>query len=100
MTCTCRFVPPSLLRRIAERGSPQQRAAALATLATDQTVRLSRATYQLLENGAHKALMAAGEVSRLRTIYDAAGAEELPGRIVRHEGDGVSGDVAVDEAYD
>ena len=30
MTCTCRIVPPSLLRRIAERGSPQQRAAALA----------------------------------------------------------------------
>jgi Zn-dependent metalloprotease len=99
MTCSCHFVPPNILRRIAERGSPAQRAAALATLATDQTVRLSRATYQLLENGAHKALMTAGEVSRQRTVYDAGGAEARPGRVVRPEGDAASPDVGVNEAY-
>jgi len=100
MTCTCRIVPPSLLRRIAERGSPRQRAAALATLATDQTVRLSRATYQLLESGAHKALMSAGEFNRQRTVYDGGAAEVLPGRVVRNEGDGPTRDVAVNEAFD
>ena len=100
MTCTCRIVPPSLLRRIAERGSPQQRAAALGTLATDQTVRLGRATYQLLENGAHKALMSAGESTRQRTVYDAGGGEALPGRAVRNEDDGPTRDVAADEAFD
>ena len=100
MTCTCRIVPPSLLRRIAERGSPQQRAAALGTLATDQTLRLGRATYQLLENGAHKVLMSAGESTRQRTVYDAGGGDALPGRAVRNEDDGPSRDVAVDEAFD
>jgi Zn-dependent metalloprotease len=100
MTCTCRIVPPSLLRRIAERGSPAQRAAALGTLATDQTVRLGRATYQLLETGAHKTLLTAGEVNRQRTVYDAGGAETLPGRVVRGEDDGATRDVAVDEAFD
>ena len=55
---------------------------------------------KLLENGAHKALMTAGEVSRQRTGYDAGGAEALPGRVVRHEGDAASPDVGVNEAYD
>ncbi|PJJ72416.1 thermolysin metallopeptidase-like protein [Diaminobutyricimonas aerilata] len=36
----------------------------------------------------------------VRTIGDAEGTEELPGRIVRREGDDPTGDVAVDEAYD
>jgi Zn-dependent metalloprotease len=100
MTCTCHIIPPSLLRHIAERGSPQQRAAALGTLATDQTVRLGRATYQLLENGAHKALMTAGEMIRQRTVYDAGGTETLPGRVVRNEDDGPIRDVTANEAFD
>ncbi|QWT23851.1 M4 family metallopeptidase [Subtercola sp. PAMC28395] len=35
-----------------------------------------------------------------RTISDAQGAERLPGRIVRHEGESATADVAVTEAYD
>ncbi len=35
-----------------------------------------------------------------RTVADAGGREELPGRTVRREGDESTGDVAVDEAYD
>ncbi|MFC5679303.1 M4 family metallopeptidase [Aeromicrobium endophyticum] len=35
-----------------------------------------------------------------RTISDAAGAETLPGDVVRREGDDSTGDVAADEAYD
>ena len=35
-----------------------------------------------------------------RTIYDAGGAQQLPGKVVRKEGAASSGDVAVDEAYD
>jgi Zn-dependent metalloprotease len=81
-------------------GSPAQRAAALATLGTDQTVRLSRATYQLLESGAHRALLTSGTVAKQRTIYDAGHGEELPGRVVRSEGAPAGRDVAVNEAYD
>jgi Zn-dependent metalloprotease len=100
MTCACRFIPPHLLRRIALRGSPAQRAAALATLGTDQTLRLARATYQLMESGAHRALMTAGERVKQRTIYDAAHGDTLPGRVVRSEGGPAGKDIAVNEAYD
>lgn len=36
----------------------------------------------------------------LRTIGDCGGTETLPGRVVRHEGGGATGDPAADEAYD
>lgn len=101
MTCSvCRIVPPHLLRQIALRGSPAQREAALATLATDQTLRLARTTYQLMESGAHKALMSAGEVAKQRTIYTAGNRESLPGKVVRSEGAPAGRDAAVNEAYD
>ena len=86
MMHTCHIIPPHLLRRIALNGSPAQRAAALATMATDQTVRLGRATYQLMEGGAHKVLMTTTATAKQRTIYDARGAEALPGNVVRNEG--------------
>jgi Zn-dependent metalloprotease len=35
-----------------------------------------------------------------RTIYTADNSERLPGRIARREGDPITGDIAVDEAYD
>ena len=44
--------------------------------------------------------MTAGEFVRQRTVYDGGGAETLPGRVVRNEGQGASADVAVNEAYD
>jgi Zn-dependent metalloprotease len=100
MMHACRIIPPHLLRRIALNGSPAQRAAALATMATDQTVRLGRATYQLMEGRAHKALMATTATLKQRTVYDAGGAEVLPGNVVRNEGAAASADVAVNEAYD
>lgn len=37
---------------------------------------------------------------KLRTIFDAGQQRELPGRIARTEGERVTGDLAVDEAYD
>ena len=100
MRCTaCSIIPSHLLRRIAQNGSPAQREAALATLATDQTVRLGRATYQLMEAGAHKALMVTTATGKQRTIYDAGGADVLPGRVVRNEGGADGSDAAVNEAY-
>jgi Zn-dependent metalloprotease len=98
--CCCSIVPPDLLRRIALHGSPRQREAALGTLATDQTLRLARATHALMESGAQSALRVAGARTKQRTIYDAAGSETLPGKVARHEGARAVRDVAVNEAYD
>jgi Zn-dependent metalloprotease len=100
MNCHCHIIPPDVLRRIAQRGSSSQRAAALGTLATDQTLRLGRATWQLLDAGPPPALLTGAPATRQRTVYDADGSEELPGRVVRREGAAPTKDAAVDEAYD
>jgi Zn-dependent metalloprotease len=89
-----------MLRRIALHGSAHQRDAALETLATDQTMRLSRATRQMFDAGAHRGLFAVPSAARQRTVYDAQNREELPGRSVRAEGAPATSDVHVNEAYD
>ena len=98
--CGCTIMPPEILRQIAARGTKRQRNAALATLATDQTLRLARATYELLEAGAHRNLLAVPATTKQRTIYDAQNRETLPGRVVRTEGAAATADREVDEAYD
>ena len=98
--CCCSIIPPNVLSRIAANGNAAQRDAALSTMATDHTLRLVRATYQLMETGAHKVLLTGGPAAKQRTIYDAQGAEALPGRVVRNEGAAPTRDVAVNEAYD
>ncbi|MEP7206682.1 MAG: M4 family metallopeptidase [Casimicrobiaceae bacterium] len=94
----CSIIPSHLLRRMAQNGSPAQRATALATLATDETVRMARATYQLLDGGAPSLpLVASG--AKARSVYDARNLEVLPGKLVRSEGTADSKDQAVNEAY-
>jgi Zn-dependent metalloprotease len=98
--CGCSILPPELLRRIAQRGNPSQRDAALETLATDHTMRLARATYELLERGAHRGLLGVPAAAKQRTVYDAQNREVLPGKAVRVEGNAAVADVEANEAYD
>jgi Zn-dependent metalloprotease len=95
----CAILPASMLRRMAQHGTVAQRRAALATLATDQTVRLTRATTQLLGSGP-RALPLGTPAQQQRTIYDAAQRMTLPGKVVRSEGAKAGRDVEVNEAYD
>lgn len=94
------ILPPNLLHHVANKGSAKQRAWALQTLSSDHGMRMMRATYQLMETGAHKSLLTASPPIKQRTIYDAAKGEQLPGLAVRTEGGAPSNDVAVNEAYD
>lgn len=96
----CAIIPPAMLRHIAHRGTSAQRQAALATLATDSTQRLSRATSQLLERNVQHARLSATPVAKQRTIYDAGHGTSLPGKVVRNEGDRRGRDVQANEAYD
>jgi Zn-dependent metalloprotease len=96
----CSIVPPRVLRRIAENGDAEQRAHALDTLSADSTIRLARATYQLLEGRSHQAALSAAPPQKQRTIYDAKNGSVLPGSVVRIEGGRRTKDVAVNEAYD
>ena len=98
------FVPPYLLRRIAEYGDPEQRRRALRALAIDASLRSARLQNAVLRvgiAGRRAALLTVGaEAAPQRTIFDAMGTETLPGEVRRTEGDPATGDAAVDEAYD
>jgi Zn-dependent metalloprotease len=97
----CPILPPELLRRIAEKGNARQREAALETLGIDHTLRLGRATLELLgPPAARHGFFGLAGAQKQRTIYDAHDSESLPGRIVRHEGEARTNDVEVNEAYD
>jgi len=87
------IVPPHMLRAIAQRGDAGQREAALRTLAVSERLRGRRETL-----GAWEVEAPPGE--KRRTVFDARGGFELPGRAVRREGGPGGRDHAVNEAYD
>ncbi len=92
----CRpFLPPHLLRAIAENGTPEQRARALRTLSIDHTLRFTRALPTRAGAG-----LPAPEGQKSRTVYTAHNTDALPGTLVRSEGQPATADDATDEAYD
>lgn len=96
---TARIVPPYLLARIAGADAerfPTASAAARRTLRMDAPRRSARLMLSV-EGGT---LVAELADAPNREIADAAGREELPGRVVRREGGDPVGDAAADEAYD
>ena len=94
------ILPPHILREVAMNGTIPERAAALNTLATDQTFRAMRADERLAPAAPTRAGVLAAEGEKRRTIYSAKNEQNLPGVIVRAEGAPPTGDLAVDEAYD
>jgi Zn-dependent metalloprotease len=96
------ILPPYVLSSVAENGTQEQRRRALETLAQDQTVRAMRAAMPMpvSRTPAGRELFEAAQALKQRSIYDAEHRTELPGKPVRNEGQGSTGDVAVDEAYD
>ena len=95
------IVPPFLLDRLASTDDPRlARAAAAArkTLSVPRPDRPVRTRLRLsIDEGA---LVAEAAPAPDRVISDAANSERLPGRRVRTEDDGPTGDRSVDEAYD
>ncbi len=92
-------IPPYVLDKIAQNGTPAQRKAALRTKSVDTTFRALRMASMAQKSMAPQAPMAAPHVKR-RSIYTAAHTETLPGTLARGEGQPPTGDPAVDEAYD
>jgi Zn-dependent metalloprotease len=87
------IVPEHMLREIAKRGSPAQREWALQTLIASERLRGRRQAI-----GQFVIAVPAGE--KRRTVYDAKNGTDLPGTLVRGEGDPATSDPAVNEAYD
>lgn len=96
------ILPPHILRAVAQNGTPPQRAAAMQTLASDNTFRTLRAGLRLPASAVRRrpAVGLTMEGEKQRTICDARRTQGLPGTVVRTEGGAPTGDQAVDEAYD
>lgn len=87
------IIPPHMLRAIIEHGNPRQRTWATQTLSLSERLRGRREILSRL-------VLATSTGQKRRTVYDARNGFELPGVLIRTEGDPPSGDPAVDEAYD
>jgi len=85
-----------MLRQIVERGSAVQRSRALDSLADAAQMRGQR----MAMSETAQYLTFARAVGKHRSIYDAKNGSNLPGTLVRDEGQAATGDAASDEAYD
>lgn len=91
----CSFLPPHILRKIAENADGDLRERAHATLEASAQMRGERA---IVARIAGELAIPAGE--KHRTIYDARRGRALPGHLVLSEGADGARDSAVDEAYE
>ena len=94
------IVPPHVLRAMAESKDKRVRDSAIRTLMTSAHVRGQRE----VAGRVRAALFAAVPGKKRRSVHDAQHETlndfELPGRLVRDEGQPATGDRAVNEAYD
>jgi len=97
----CFILPPHLLENVAERGSDAQRSSAMNTLRKDRTVRMLR--QDNIASGRRSmrtaTLSTHEEGDPTRSIYDAGHTENLPGTLIRSEGQDAVDDVTINEAY-
>jgi Zn-dependent metalloprotease len=90
------ITPPHMLQEIALKGTTLQREAALRTIIASEQMRGQRRAIRLVA-----AFLAAPSVgTKQRKVYDVKQGSQLPGTLVRGEGDPASSDPAVNEAYD
>lgn len=91
------ITPPHMLREIVINGSPKQRELALRSITASEQMRGQRGA--MTKNILSLMKPVAAEIKQ-RIVYDAKNGSQLPGTVVRQEGDGPVSDVAVNEAYD
>lgn len=96
------ILPPHILTEIAKNGTKEQRESALRALSIDQTIRTSRLTFSLLGGlqGPRVESVAPATPVKQRIITDANHTQQLPGQLVRAEGQAPVPDTAVNQAYD
>jgi Zn-dependent metalloprotease len=93
--CMCGVVPPHILESIARNGTQSQRDLAQQSLLLDEQIRSQRTE----QPQAVKSVAGAGAPHKNRLVHTTAHSTNLPGTLVRSEGQGASGDTDVNEAY-
>jgi Zn-dependent metalloprotease len=91
------ILPPHILENVATKGTETQKNLAISTLKTSAQMRGKR---NALADFATATFRVAAPGGKERIVYDAKNGSNLPGTIVRKEGEGPVTDVAVNEAYD
>lgn len=91
------IIPPFLLERMAAAPDPDIRRRAVVDLAQATAVHAVR---DIVREMPSLLAMPSPSCCRDRLVYDARGRDDLPGQLVRREGDRRSKDPAVNEAYD
>lgn len=96
------IVPPHMLENIAENGTPEQKEKAEETLSATQSLIGQRlAISRSIPSFEPKAPEEApAQPNKQRFVYTANFGRQLPGTLVRQEGDPPADDVCVNEAYD
>jgi Zn-dependent metalloprotease len=89
-----------MLRRLAAQRGPELSGAARAAKEALHHVPSFQASRAVPGPGSHPGLREPQPAPPERTVYDAKSTEQLPGSVVRKEGEPLTGDPASDEAYD
>ena len=91
------IIPPYITDHLAQSSDPAVRSRAMATMKAAAAMRAMRVMTQAMP-----AMMAMGSPARTkhRLVYDAGQTDQLPGTLVRSEGQARVADAAVNEAYD
>ena len=92
------ILPPHVLEAIMKNGSDDQRRMAEDTLRRAADMRTARAAVHARQRALAPVVPAAAP-HKQRVIFDASHTENIPGVRTRAEGQGPTGDAAVDEAY-
>ena len=93
------ILPPYMLEQIAQRGTSGQRQTAVRTLAASQLIREKRRSIALTTTKSEFHGRALAVTLKQRAVHSAKFGRQLPGTLIRGEGDDPVSDVAVNEAY-
>ncbi len=100
----CTILPAYVLQQVALNANKEQRQAALTTMLLDEGFRSRRLAASLVQTPRRRRLPAGfaplADAGVQRAIHDAENTLQLPGKLVRSEGQAAGPDVTVNEAYD
>ncbi len=91
------IIPPYVLDRIAQQGTPEQRELALRSIEVSRQIRQVR---RAMAETPPTPRAAAAPVAKQCMVYSADNGSSLPGRLLRSEGAPPTTDIAANEAYD
>lgn len=98
--CVCFAIPSKLLRKLAEEGGDEGRRVMNAHVSSASRLRAQRAASSQQKRELAPKSAPSGVPTYRRSVFDVANGTDLPGRMLREEGQSPVGDTAADHAYD